>query len=263
MIYHIVVGDFAAKQLQEGILLDEEIKGEILVLKDTLGIGPIHDIENLDTIRTEFWNSMSRKEEVSVQDSLQIQSLINSLVEGDQVWFWLAPNVSDTCAYFWLLQYFKDYPGYLHTININALPFFNEKGTLYYPNSFGLILPREIVKCKKLLKDVSLADMEVDGDDWLKLVEEKGLIRTFEGNKKIKTQKDDYYDMIIMNQLQFVQGFVKANKVLSHAHAKIVDTVSDSFLEYRLRLLITEGRILVQGDASKALKDFEISKFGS
>ena len=38
---HIIVGDEAAKNLKAAFELDENLQGEILVLKDTLGIGDL------------------------------------------------------------------------------------------------------------------------------------------------------------------------------------------------------------------------------
>ena len=41
MIYHFVVGDEAAKPLQEAIEAEESMAGEIVVLKDILHVGPV------------------------------------------------------------------------------------------------------------------------------------------------------------------------------------------------------------------------------
>ncbi|GBL35634.1 hypothetical protein EMGBS15_12290 [Filimonas sp.] len=124
---HIIVGDEAAKNLEAAFGLDENLRGEIVALKDTLGIGPIQtEDQNLhDDIRTEFWKTIAplQPEQIS-QDRHHIRQLIDqALTEEEPVCFWLAPCVSDVCAYFWLLPYFKKYPDMLHTINIIGLPF--------------------------------------------------------------------------------------------------------------------------------------------
>lgn len=264
-VTHIIVGDQNAKSLFAAQELDEAVAGEVLVLKDQLALGPIFvgEGENMDAMRSEFWSSLLNQPDYKIDDTQRVQTLVDGLEENDQVWFWFAPNVLDTCAYYWLLPFFENKVGVLHVISINGLPFFNEKGTLYYPNYFSSVLPREMVKCKKLLKDISAADFEIDGDDWPKLCGENALVRTFEGSKKLMSRNDNHYDQVLLNQLQFAQGWTKASKLLSHAIAKINDPINEQFMEKRFRLLIEEGKILVQGDASKALKDFEVTRFGS
>jgi Protein of unknown function/Domain of unknown function (DUF1835) len=264
-ITHIIVGEQNSKPLIAAQELDESLAGEILVLKDQLGLGPIHlaEGETMDTARSAFWISLNGLEDFKIEDSQKVQILADQVTEEDQVWFWFAPNVSDACAFFWLLSFFQNKPGVLHTISIGGLPFFNEKGTLYYPSQFSSVLPREMVKCKKLLKDISPADYEIDGDDWPNLTGENALVRTFEGGKKVISRNDSHYDTVLLNQLQFAQGWTKASKLLSHAIAKINDPINEQFMEKRFRLLIEDGKILVQGDATKALKDFEVTRFGT
>jgi Protein of unknown function/Domain of unknown function (DUF1835) len=261
-ITHIIVGDEAAKPLQEALLLDENLQGNIITLKDTLGIGPlfINDGENFETIRTNFWKSIGAefKEDQLVPDVAAMHHLCNNLQPNQQVWFWMAPCVTDVITYYWLLSYFEKHIGVLHCIFINSLPFFNAKGTLFYPKNFSEVLPREMVKCQKLLKMVSPADYEIDGDEWPKLAGENALIRSHEGGKKISSRNDNHLDSLLFNQFQFSNEFVKATKVISQALSKNTDGVSDLFLIHRLHILIADEKLETQGDGKKGLKDLEI-----
>jgi Protein of unknown function/Domain of unknown function (DUF1835) len=261
MITHFIVGHEAAKPLQEAQQLDEQLAGEIIILKDTLGIGPLHvaEGETFSEIRTNFWKSVAPNwgAEQIVDDEQNIQKVIEGLQEGDTVWFWMAPCVTDVMAYYWLLNYFKASPGVLHCIFINSLPFFNAKGTLFYPKNFSEVLPREMVKCQKLLKDVSPADYEVDGDEWPKLSGENALIRSHEGGKKIMSRNDNHHDGLILNQFQFANEFVKATKVITQALSKNTETVSDFFLMHRLHTLIAEEKLTTQGEG----KNLEVKKY--
>jgi hypothetical protein len=263
-LVHIIAGDAVLKNLQEAQLLDETLAGEILVLKDTLGIGSIYknEGESFSKVRTDFWKSVqpNRPEEEVVQDEENVLKLIENIDEETKVWFWMAPCVTDVCAYFWLLSYFKKHVGVLHYISINSLPFFNEKGTLFYPKNFSEILPKEIVKCKRLAKDVSPADYELEGDEWEKLAGENAMIRTNEGGKKTTSKNENFYDSAILNQLQFTTDFVKANKIIHQALGKITDTVSDWFIIYRLKQLVADGTLIAQGDMNKALNNWEVKK---
>jgi hypothetical protein len=261
-IIHIIVGDEAAKPLQEAQLLDPSLEGQIVVLKDTLGIGPLYtqEGETFSAIRTNFWKSIgaSFSENQVVDDEQNIIKLCEELQPNSQVWFWMAPCATDVMAYYWLLTYFEKHPGVLHCIFINSLPFFNAKGTLFYPKNFSDVLPREMVKCQKLVKDVSPADYEIDGDEWPKLFGENAMIRSHEGGKKILSRNETHVDGLILNQFQFTNDFVKANKVISQALSKGTDGISDIFITHRLQTLITEGKLETQGEGKKGLKDLEV-----
>jgi hypothetical protein len=263
-ITHIIVGHEAAKQLQMAIALDESLAGNIIVLRDTLGIGQIYSDQDNSfvEIRTNFWKSLSSNwnDESIVDDEKNIQEYIDNVnPEEDIAWFWMAPCVSDVMAYFWLLQYFKKVAGVLHTLFINSLPFFNEKGTLFYPKNFSEVLPREMVKCKKLVKDVSPADFEIDGDEWIRLSGENAMVRSHDGGKKITSRNENHYDGLILNQFQFAKGNIKASKVISQALSKNSDTVSDLFITKRLYTLIEEGKLVANGDITKPLNQWDVN----
>jgi hypothetical protein len=261
-ITHILVGNEASKNLlaaQEQFV--GELEGDVIVLKDTLGIGPINTSEQShDEVRSNFWQQILTNSDVVNEDEATIKNLTNSLQENDAAWFWMAPCVSDVAAYYWLLPYFAKHQGVLHCLSIAGLPFFNEKGILFTPKNFSEVLPKEMLKCKRLALQLSPADYEIDGDEWQRLCGENAQVRSLVGNKKLESKNEHFYDQYILNQLQFSTEFITAHKLVQQATAKAPDTVSDQFIAYRLRTLIEQGKVQVQGDQTKALKDFEIKK---
>jgi len=262
---HILVGHEAAKNLEEAFALDENLKGEIVVLKDTLGVGPIHpnEDEKFIEIRTSFWKDLdtSFPEEEQVLDENTIKLLaVKAQREEEPLCFWMSPCVTDVCAYFWLLTYLKQFPGMLHTINIVGLPFLNEKGQLFYPTNFSQIPAKEFLKTKRLLKEVTPAEYEVEGDEWARLQQENAWVRTYEGGKKIVSKDVSFFDTLIKNSL--TDEFQKAHKVVNETMKKITQTVSHLFIEWRIKELIKANSIVINGDMAKHFKDFEIKKVG-
>jgi hypothetical protein len=262
---HILVGHEAAKNLEEAFALDENLKGEIVVLKDTLGVGPIHpnEDEKFIEIRTSFWKDLdtSFPEEEQVLDENTIKLLaVKAQREEEPLCFWMSPCVTDVCAYFWLLTYLKQFPGMLHTINIVGLPFLNEKGQLFYPTNFSQIPAKEFLKTKRLLKEVTPAEYEVEGDEWARLQQENAWVRTYEGGKKIVSKDVSFFDTLIKNSL--TDEFQKAHKVVNEILKKITQTVSHLFIEWRIKELIKANSIVINGDMAKHFKDFEIKKVG-
>jgi hypothetical protein len=262
---HILVGHEAAKNLEEAFALDENLKGEIVVLKDTLGVGPIHpnEDEKFIEIRTSFWKDLdtSFPEEEQVLDENTIKLLaVKAQREEEPLCFWMSPCVTDVCAYFWLLTYLKQFPGMLHTINIVGLPFLNEKGQLFYPTNFSQIPAKEFLKTKRLLKEVTPAEYEVEGDEWARLQQENAWVRTYEGGKKIVSKDVSFFDTLIKNSL--TDEFQKAHKVVNETMKKITQTLSHLFIEWRIKELIKANSIVINGDIAKHFKDFEIKKVG-
>jgi Protein of unknown function len=159
-----------------------------------------------------------------------------------------------------LLPYFKPFQGMLHTINVIGLPFLNEKGQLFYPQYFSEIPAKEFLKTKRLLKEVTLAEFEVDADEWGKLQQENEWIRVYEGGKKISSKPMNHFDVLLKNSVS--TDFQKASKVVTETLKKIPFELNPMFLAWRLKQLIANESIMSQGDVSKTAKDFEVKKIG-
>ncbi len=261
---HILVGHEAAKNLEAAFELDENLRGEILVLRDTLGIGEILSTPEIshDNIRTELWKTIVPDFNEAVEDEMNIRALVEKALENEEpVCFWLSPCVSDVCAYYWLLGYFKPYPDLLHTINIIGLPFLNEKGQLFYPNNFSQVPPKEFIKTKRLLKEVTVSEYELEADEWKRLQEENKWVRIYEGGKKILSKEATHFDTYIKNAVG--DEMQKATRVINEVMKKLPQTVSHLFIEYRLRQLLLQGEFTVSGNAEGPLKEIEIRKIGS
>ncbi len=262
MLYHIIVGDFAGEVLRNAMELEASIKGEVIVLRDILHVGPLKNEEgqSFSDLRTEFWKSVvpDWKEEEKVDDFDRVSAALIGLKNDPEanVWFWMAPTPADVTAYHWLLKYMQPYQGRFLVVNINGLPFLDENGKVFYPKGFGEVIPKEMVKARKLNRVVSLAEFEVDQDEWIRLVDENGGIRVHEGGKKLKSQPIEFYDGKLFSYLS--QQFQKASKVVNTALTKANIPTGDTFLGWRLKQMGLAGTILLQGDPEKTLKDFDV-----
>ncbi len=275
---HIIVGQAAAAKLQEAVQLEEQLQGEILVLTDYYHLGPLYHTDNaisFEQLRKDYWQSLGK---TFAEDTISDAELVNNCIakytqshtheamesEGAEkentvegkIIFWMAPNANDVCAYYWLASLCKAHTGLLHVIAIDSLPFFNEKGVLFYPKSFKEILPSELVKCKHLIRAISPADFELDIDEWIRISEENGIVRSHDVGKKISTRNETHFDGAIY--LSVTSNFLKASKVLQSCMNKGGAQANEWFMANRLSTLVAQGNFAVQGDTSKALKDFEI-----
>ncbi len=262
MIYHIVVGDEAAKPLQEAITTEPGMAGEIVVMKDILHIGPLQKAEgqSFSELRSEFWNQvvLNEKTPIVVTDMERLLEVSATMYKDEdvKVWLWMAPWAADVCAYHWTIMYLSKHLSRFYVLNLANLPFLNEQGKVFYPKNISEILPKELIKARKLARLVTPAEVEIDGDEWKTLVAENTGIRTHEGGKKLVSRDVTHYDKELVSFCS--HQYQKASRIVSQALNKFNVPTGDLFLGWRLRELAAAGELSLQGDTTKMLKDFEL-----
>ncbi len=266
---HIVFENSNVQSLEKAFELDESLKGSIIEIKDDFAVGPLIDIydEYGYLQRRDWWKEVLQyspyEDELNiVDDKLTVHQLLQTLdsIELEEVWIWMGQNAHDVCGYYWLMSQLKNYQGRIQVLYLNNLPFINEKGLIFYPQHLFEIQPKEFLKAKKLARQITLSEFEVDPDEWKKTCNENATVRILEGGKKIASKEESFYDKDL---LSIVTGeFQKLNKIIHQILSKIKVQTGDAFLVWRIRKLIDEGRLEMQGDWTKGWKEIEI-KFKS
>jgi hypothetical protein len=262
MIYHIVTGDMAAAPLRDAIANDETMAGEVIVIKDVLSVGPLQKEEGqkFSEMRSAFWQDVviNEKNPIQTDDMERLLEVSAAMAKDEEakVWVWIAPLPADICTYFWTIKYMGKYPGRFFVLNIAGLPFLDENGKLFYPKSIADIPVKEVVKARKLARPVTYAELETDGEEWRKLTADNAGIRTLEGGKRVVSRTDDYYDSQLAGFA--TPQYQKASKVVSQALAKFNIPTGDMYLGWRLRKMAEAGKLQLQGDVTKTLKDFDV-----
>ncbi|SIN85896.1 DUF1835 domain-containing protein [Chitinophaga niabensis] len=266
MILHIVFGQSSEANLKAAFDLDPQLAGEILCFEDDLAVGPLFILDTPEgrTARREWWNNMleipavvpAEGEEVAPPED-PVRSLKGRLREEEEleVWIWAGQNACDVSGYFWLISQLDRFSGRIHLVYLNNLPFLNEKNGVFYPTHLSQILPKEFIKAKKLAREVSLAEFELDGDEWHRLMNENAGIRLLEGGKKLRGEPASFFDKDLLQATS--KEFQKANKVIVQVTGKFKYPVMDQFLSWRIKELIKEGKIESKGEL-KTMRDFEV-----
>nr|WP_295870969.1 DUF1835 domain-containing protein [uncultured Chitinophaga sp.] len=281
-LLHIVFGEAAIPVMTEAINMDEKMQGELLCFEDDLSVGPLFilDTKEGQANRRQWWQQISATSsqpqlqpellpetpateaaapavEEASGDADTLKALKASLKEDQEleVWIWAGQNARDVCGYYWLVSQLYDFAGRIHIIYLNNLPFLNEKGAVFYPTHLHQILPKEFLKAKKLARAISLAEFELDGEEWHRLMNENAGIRMLEGGKKIKGEPTLFYDKELLAQTG--KEFVKAWRVVQQVTGKLKYPVLDLFLGWRLKELVKEGKVESKGDL-KTIRDFEV-----
>jgi Domain of unknown function (DUF1835)./Protein of unknown function. len=269
-VIHIVFQHADIEILKKAIEMDDTLQGEVIQIKDDFAVGPLTEIDTEEgwQQRENWWRGLLEGSPYGSQlagsfDDRKTVTALKEKLKADpamEVWIWMAQNQHDVCSYFWLMPQLKDYQGRIMVLYLNNLPFINEKGQIFYPTTIHEILPKEIIKAKKLARPITLSEFEVDPDEWNRLVEEKGLVRILEGGKKIASNDETFYDSEILKNI--TSDWQKGWRVLSNTLHRMKIKTGDVYIMWRVKQLIKEGRIEVLGDVNKNWKEFDVKLAG-
>lgn len=263
---HIVFKEADIKVLQEAIALDETLQGEVVLIKDDYSVGPLGNIYIGEGIneRKEWWKLVleggdfePKANHEPTDDYSTIAEIVGKMrrEESEIIWIWAAQNKHDVSGYYWLLNYMKEFQSRVFILYLNNLPFINEKGNIFYPTNLSDIPAKEFLKAKKLSREITLSEFEVDPDEWTKICNAHKGIRTLEGGKKLELFDYDYYD----NDLKKIitTDWQKGNKIIQQMVSKGKHNVSEAYLLWRLKTMIAQDMFDVQGNVAN-MKDFEL-----
>ncbi len=262
---HIVFETANVKALQTAMEMDELLQGEILEIKDDFAVGPIAGIYETEGYqqRRDWWKEVVQFSPYEnqldiVDDKLTVHNLVNTLTqdESQEAWIWMGQNAHDVSGYFWLMSQLASFAGRIQVLYLNNLPFFNEKGSIFYPTHLHEIQPREFLKAKKLARPITLGEFNLDQDEGKKIGGENAMVRFLEGGKKLVGKEVTYFDKSLL--LHITKDAQKLNKVIGSALNKMTVQTGDAFVVWRLRVLSNEGVLVINGDLAKGWKEWTV-----
>ncbi len=264
---HIVFQEADIAILKKAQALDESLAGDVQIVRDDYAVGPIANIYEPEgyQARREYWKELTdyspyNSEELSalVDDRLMIHNLKRTLDEAanEEVWIWMGQNQHDVCGYYWLITQLKECGGRVYVLYLNNLPFINEKGGIFYPTALHQIQPKEFLKAKKLARKVTPSELEVDPDEWKRLMDENAPVRILEGGKKIVSKGEDFYDKDILAGL--TTEAQKGSKAMQSIFSKMKLKTGDITLLGRMKILAEQEKIELTGEPAKGWKEFEV-----
>lgn len=263
---HIVFNAPDIKVLKDAIALDESLQGEVIQIKDDYAVGPLKNIYTGAGIeaRKQWWREVlaggdydGKADTDEVDDYKTVAGLVGNMRRNEDgiIWIWAAQNKHDVSGYYWLLNYMKEFQGRAFILYLNNLPFINEKGNIFYPEWLHEIPAREFLKAKKLAREITLSEFEVDPDEWTRICEEDEGIRLLEGGKKLVREEYDFYDAELKNFI--TTEWQKASKIINQFLTKSKQTTGDAYLLWRLKVMIAQDMFDLQGKVG-IMKEFEV-----
>lgn len=260
-LIHILFDKSGAEALQKSFQLDDIIEGEIVLLEDDLSVGPLQETftDNGVQTRQDWWTSIRPADDAerNADDATKLQGITEKLQaeENTEVWIWAAQNARDVCGYYAVADKLPDFQGRVHIIYLNNLPFINEKGAIFYPTLLNQIQPKEFLKARKLAREITPSEFEVDREEWARLVNENQVVRILEGGKKIKSEAADFFDKELLANAP--KDFQRAFRITAHTIHRSKHYVGEDYLLWRLKELVAAEKLDCRGEL-KAGKDFEV-----
>lgn len=261
---HVVFNEADVTVLEQAQALDESLAGDIVLIRDDYAVGPLGNIyvgEGKEA-RKQWWNEVLAGGDYEgktdeVDDYATIASLVGTMRrdESQTIWIWAAQNKHDVSGYYWILPYMQEFQGRVSILYLNNLPFINEKGGIFYPQWLAEIPAREFLKAKKLAREITLSEFEVDPDEWKRICAEGKFVRILEGGKKLASYDVDFYDAEIRKAI--TGDWQKASRVINHVQTKGKHSTGDAFLLWRIKTLIGQEEFDMQGKLA-GMKDFEV-----
>lgn len=262
---HIVFNEPDVVQINAAIALDESLTGDVVLIRDDYAVGPLENIYSEEGIsaRKLWWQTVLEGGDYQSKltddndDNETVKWLIEKMRadETETIWIWAAQNKHDVCGYYWLLPFMKEFQSRVMILYLNNLPFINEKGNIFYPNWLSEIPAKEFLKAKKLAREITLSEFEVDPDEWTKICAENKGIRLLEGGKKLIQHDYEFYDTELKRFI--MPDWQKASKIINNFLSKAKHTTGDAYLLWRLKVMIAMDLFDVQGKIAN-MKDFEI-----
>lgn len=263
---HVVFSEADAGILQQALELDETLAGDIVVIRDDYSVGPIAELYTGEgmNIRRQWWQEVlaggdfePKITDEDDDDYKTAASLVGRMRrdETECIWIWAAQNKHDVSGYNWLLHYMKEFQGRVFILYLNNLPFINDKGNIFYPIMLKEIPAKEFLKAKKLAREITLSEFEVDPDEWARLCQEQLGVRILEGGKKLVQFEYSYFD----NDLKkfIMPDWQKASKIIHNFQSKAKQTTGEAYLLWRIKLMIAQDLFDIQGKVAN-MKDFEL-----
>jgi hypothetical protein len=268
---HIVFNESEVTLMNAVMQLDESLAGEVMQVRDDFATGPISGLDTEEgwNERTAWWKQLLEGSPypetlaASIDDRGLVKTLRQKMEEDPELecWIWMGQNQHDVTGYYWLMPQLREFQGRIMVLYLNNLPFINEKGQLFYPSWLHEIQPREFVKAKKLARPITLSEFEIDPDEWRKMAEENAMVRILEGGKKIAGRDEKFFDNEILKNI--TREWQKATRVLTNTLHRMKIRTGDLFLMWRMKQLIQEGKITVNGDPAKGWKEFDVKLPGA
>ncbi|WP_438350620.1 DUF1835 domain-containing protein [Paenibacillus sp. FA6] len=262
---HIVFSQSNAGSLKVTLSeIGKRQENKVLAFRDLFSIGPIMHLDKEEGQQNRLHWMMERIPDYRLYGVInhdhQIERMIEVLAtipEDKSVTIWCGDNAHDQTGLRFALYLLKERKQPIRVVNVSEAygrisAHMQEKLTPYIQSLIEKELYTEIVKgCNDV--------MPLDADrrrclesEWVEISNQGHMLRLWQDGE-IKGKEEDELDGIILAEVTKLQeeesgdGFVKTGSVVSEVLKNALQLVGDSFIEYRIWTLISDGILIFKG----------------
>lgn len=264
---HIAFDDSTAGSLR---MMLRSKPGEIVItLDDDLMVGPLpkdHDFSHSFSTRNEWFQERYSITHADDRKLTMLQAAFAWLTLPQQLnelpcLIWAGDSASEQLGLRRLLSLIPDH---LDVRLVNATSIHRQQNpNSWYRGTFEMASEKLQIVMDTSEEHVPLSPQDQAGyrADWQRLVSDDGFLRVLQG-EELRTVPESYYDADILQaayRLEARHGFFKKSaRIIGEVIGMGELTVSDSFIEYRVRHLIQEGALTYNGELT-AMRNYSIS----
>lgn len=235
-------------------------------MNDYYAIGPLGDLTNkADLHRRHLWLLeklyLSEHESYAVQgmdELLQLNNMLSSIDEDTRIIIWYANNAHEKTGLLYAMHLLRNRLGPIYLIETSALyqELFNNSEVQHDVLRTGEIFSEKLLAmwqhCVNT-EPLSLEKRKHMEQEWVDLAVQPGLLRLMKDGK-IQSVPEDAIDEYIMQKARELTltrqpgEFIKAARVIGEVLGHLEQAVGDAFIEYRVRQLIIQGRLEMEGN---------------
>ncbi|UPK43786.1 DUF1835 domain-containing protein [Paenibacillus pabuli] len=234
-------------------------------MNDYYAIGPLGDLTNkADLHRRHLWLLeklyMSEHGSYAVQgmdELLQLNNMLSSIDEDTRITIWYANNAHERTGLLYAMHLLRNRLGPIYLIETSSLyqELFKPSGVQHDVLRTGEIFSEKLLAMWHVCSEqgpLSLEERRQLEQEWVDLAVRPGLLRLMKDGV-IQSVPEDGIDEFIMQKARELTStrqpgeFIKAARVVGEVLGHLEQAVGDAFIEYRVRQLILQGRLEMEG----------------
>lgn len=255
---HIAFSDSAAGTLKHFFSENESsYKGEVMSVSEDFSVGPLSDIDTREGLRDrlEWFKKMlldtGLEDEVLYFENAIIKShmILKDIGEDKDIVLWCGMNTSEQIGIRYAVS--KLIKNRIHIADVTNRGL-RRCGCI--PRSTGECDAGQIGHAMKNIYEMTQEQKSSYEEDFQTITDSSGTLRILEDGGILEVG-EDYYDEDIIANCTF--NFKRAARVIGSTMGRSDQYVGDTYIYYRMKRLIGEGRIIARGDMS-SMRTFDV-----
>ncbi len=263
---HITFGESPLSSLKMGMsTISNQAKRSFFSMDDDYAVGPLGDLTHrADLQRRHLWLTermcLSDREAYAMHELeslIELNSTMQSLDSKTSIIIWYANNAREKTGLLHAMHLLRSSKSPIYLIETSGLyqQLFNRPDVQYDVLHTGEILPEKLLAMWHVCSEqepLSKQERLQLEQDWLELSVQPGLLRMMQ-NGVIESLPEDALDEYIMQKVRELTPnwepgkYIRAARIVGEVIGTSSQHISDVFVEYRLRQLVLQGQLEMDG----------------